>query len=92
MEHWKNTIKTLNSLREKYLETDSVEFFKKYQYWREIIQILPESYKQLRTVDLNYEVLAQIVKYRKGHKLLEWGMFLNEISKLPLSKELIFCE
>ena len=89
--YWMNTIDTLNFMR-KLHNNPNVEFVQKFGYWREIIQILPESYKQLRTVDLNYEVISHIVKERKGHKLLEWGMFINKMRELPYSKELIFCE
>lgn len=81
---------TLNMLRADYMGVnDPVE---KYDIWREIIQLLPESYKQLRTVDMNYEVVSRIAKERKGHKLREWGMLINEFRELPYAKELIFCE
>ena len=90
--HWISTINDLNDLREKYIESGS-NITESYMYWRDIIQILPESYKQLRTVDLNYEVLARIVKERKGHRLREWGMFIDVIRKnLDYADELIFCE
>lgn len=83
-------LKSLNVLREKYLNEDDTSI--KYMYWREIIQILPESYKQLRTIDFNYETLSRIVKERKGHKLKEWRMLINEIRKLPYANDLIFCD
>ena len=80
----------LNYLRATYVNIeDPVE---KYQAWREIIQLLPESYKQLRTIDCNYEVLSHIVKERSHHKLREWPMFISHLEDLPYSKELIFCE
>lgn len=56
----------LNTYREKYIETKDKE------YWWQMIQLLPSSYNQKRTVLLNYEVLANIYKSRKGHKLDEW--------------------
>ena len=86
-----SAISRLNIMRNLYLEEEDPET--KQIYWRGIIALLPESYKQLRTVDLNYEVLARIVKERKGHKLREWGIFINYIETLlPYAKELIFCE
>lgn len=60
------TIITLNEYREKYLET------KDKKYWWQMIQLLPSSYNQKRTVMMNYEVLANIYKSRKNHKLDEW--------------------
>lgn len=59
-------INALNYNREKYLET------KDKKYWWQMIQLLPSSYNQKRTVMLNYEVLANIYKSRKNHKLDEW--------------------
>ena len=74
------TIQTLNFYRQKYLEyktkpmkneTARKELLKKY--WWQMIQLLPSSYNQRRTVMLNYEVLANIYKSRKNHKLDEWS-------------------
>jgi len=70
---------SLNMLRQKYLETNNPI------YWREIIQLLPSSYLQKRTVMLNYEVLASIYKDRKHHKLFEWREFCDWIVGLPYS-------
>lgn len=67
-------------LRKKYVET------KDKKYWRALIQLLPESYNQKRTVMLNYEVLANIYKSRKGHKLDEWNGFCDWIETLPYSE------
>lgn len=61
------TIRMLNKAREKYLET------KDKKYWWQMIQLLPSSYNQKRTVMLNYEVLAGIYPMRKNHKLDEWA-------------------
>lgn len=72
-------IKVLNALREKYLET------KDKQYWYTMINMLPSSYNQKRTVMLNYEVLANIYKSRKNHKLDEWREFCKWIETLPFS-------
>jgi hypothetical protein len=60
-------IPVLNTCREKYLETKDKE------YWWQMIQLLPSSYNQKRTVMMNYEVLANIYKSRKNHKLDEWA-------------------
>lgn len=65
------------------------EFSKKDIFWQ-MIQLLPSSYNQKRTVMLNYEVLANIYKSRKNHKLDEWVKFCEWIETLPYS-ELITC-
>lgn len=74
---------TCNKLREKYNET------KEKKYWRALIELLPESYNQRATVQLNYEVLANMYKSRKDHKLDEWHTFCDWIENLPYGKELI---
>lgn len=74
------TINVLNYYRNKYLET------KDKKYWWQIIQLLPSSYNQKRTVMLNYEVLANIHKGRRNHKLDEWHTFCNWIEELPYSE------
>ena len=74
-----STIDTLNYLREKYLETKGKE------YWDSMIQILPSSYNQMRTVFLNYEVLRNMYHARKNHKLTEWRDFCKRIESLPYS-------
>lgn len=79
-------INALNIYREKYLET------KDKKYWWQMIQLLPSSYNQRRTVMLNYEVLANIYKSRKNHKLDEWHEFCAWIETLPYAKELIIGE
>lgn len=66
MQHINQTIACLNVCRKKYLET------KDKKYWWQMIQLLPSSYNQKRTVMLNYEVLANIYKSRLNHKLDEW--------------------
>ena len=60
------TIDVLNCLRSNYLNT------KDKKYWWQMIQLLPSSYNQKRTVKLNYEVLANMYEFRKNHKLDEW--------------------
>lgn len=78
-------IPVLNMCREKFLET------KDKKYWWQMIQLLPTSYNQKRTVQLNYEVLAAIYPKRKNHKLDEWHDFCDWIKELPYS-ELIILE
>lgn len=77
MEH---TIYCLNFYRNLYLET------KDKKYWWQMIQILPSSYNQRRTVMLNYEVLANMYHSRKNHKLDEWREFCEWIKTLPYSE------
>lgn len=76
----KSVICALNIYRQKYLET------KDNTYWWQMIQLLPSSYNQKRTVMLNYEVLANIYKSRKNHKLDEWRDFCKWIESLPYSE------
>lgn len=73
----------LNANREAYLETKNKE------YWWQMIQLLPSSYNQRRTVMLNYEVLANIYKSRRNHKLDEWHVFCEWIENLPYSELII---
>lgn len=74
------TIECLNSYRDLYLQT------KDKKYWWQMIQLLPSSYNQRRTVMLNYEVLANIYKSRKGHRLDEWKTMLDWIEELPYAE------
>ena len=77
-------VDTLNELRDTWIrETDET---KKKQIWYAILQLLPVSYNQRRTVMLNYEVLANIYKSRKDHKLDEWREFCKWIEGLPYSE------
>ena len=73
-------IEVLNNYRDLYLET------KDKKYWYEMIQLLPSSYNQRRTYLLNYEVLANIYKSRRNHKLNEWHEFCDWIETLPYSE------
>ena len=70
----------LNVYRERYLKT------KDKNDWWQMIQLLPTSYNQKRTVMLNYEVLANIYKSRKDHKLDEWHTLCDWIESLPYSE------
>lgn len=77
----KIVIDQLNDARKMFLET------KDKKYWWQMIQLLPSSYNQKRTVMLNYEVLANIYKWRKDHKLDEWRSFCTYIENyLPYSE------
>ncbi len=73
-------IDILNEARQLYLES------KDKKYWWQMIQLLPSSYNQRRTVMLNYEVLANIYKSRRNHKLDEWRELCNWIEDLPYSE------
>ena len=75
-----NTIFYLNKARELYLKTNDKK------YWWQMIQLLPSSYNQKRTVMLNYEVLANIYKSRRHHRLDEWRDFCEWIETLPYSE------
>ena len=74
-----------------FMEGERVKFIetKDKAYWHNMIQLLPTSYNQLRTVTLNYEVLINIYRARRYHKLDEWKVLCAEIEKLPYAKELI---
>lgn len=73
-------VDSLNQCRNIYLKTHGKK------YWWQMIQLLPSSYNQKRTVMLNYEVLANIYKSRKDHKLDEWREFCKWIEELPYSE------
>lgn len=74
------TVEVLNQYREDFLKT------KDKRYWWQMIQLLPSSYNQTRNVMMNYEVLANIYKSRKDHKLDEWRRFCKWVEELPYSK------
>ena len=77
------TVHMLNKARKMFLETNDKK------YWWQMIQLLPTSYNQKRTVMLNYEVLANIYKSRKDHKLDEWHTLCDWIKSLPYSELII---
>ena len=87
-------VNELNELRAYYMNWNSVaESYKlanlwddKKNIWWQMIQLLPSSYNQTRNVMLNYEVLANIYKSRKNHKLDEWVDFCSWIEELPYSE------
>lgn len=73
-------ISALNNARDLYLQTNDKK------YWWQMIQLLPTCYNQKRTIMLNYEVLANIYKWRRNHKLDEWHTFCDWIEELPYSE------
>ena len=96
MEQLESAIKLLNNIREVYLKVentpkDQIDWsvtpaLSAKEIWWQMIQLLPSSYNQKRTVMLNYEVLANIYKSRRGHKLDEWRDFCEWIEGLPYSE------
>lgn len=76
-------IPVLNICRKKYLET------KDKVYWWQMIQLLPSSYNQRRTLTMNYEVAATIIRQRTGHKLDEWNQFVKVLKGLPYMAEIM---
>lgn len=80
----RGVIDELNYYRKKYLET------KDKSYWWQMIQLLPSSYNQRRTVQLNYEVLRNMVGSRSGHKLDEWHILCDWAKELPYAEGLIY--
>ena len=81
---FENTRHTLNAYRYQYLkakEKGKEDLAK--DYWRQMIQLLPSSYNQTRNICMNYEVLANIYKARRAHKLREWRDFCGFIRTLP---------
>lgn len=87
VETQKKTIDALNQARANYIRVTDKEL--KEAYWWQMIQLLPSSYNQKRTVMLNYEVLAGIYPMRKNHKLDEWRDFCRWIEQLPYSDIII---
>ncbi len=83
LEWFEHLITHLNRDRKRFIET------KDKQYWWQMIQLLPSSYNQRRTVMLNYEVLANIYCSRKNHKLDEWRELCAWIESLPYSELIV---
>ena len=74
------------SLRQRYMET------KDKRYWRALVQMLPQSWLQTRTVTMSYANLRNMYFQRRGHKLIEWSEFCDWIAQLPYGGELIMLE
>lgn len=92
-EHIEDTIEALNAYRDMYLDFDQEASTVKRAFdydsknvWWQMIQLLPSSYNQKRTVMLNYEVLANMYKSRKDHKLDEWRTLCEWMKTLPYSE------
>lgn len=79
-----STIDILNGYRDQYGVDTNPEV--KKEYWWQMIQLLPSSYNQKRTIMLNYEVLANMYKSRKDHRLDEWHTLCDYIEQLPYSE------
>ena len=79
-------IDSLNVSRMFYNALDGLEA---KQYWWDMIQLLPTSYNQKRTVCMSYEVVFKIIKERTGHKLDEWNQFVEILKDLPYVKEMM---
>ena len=77
---FKNVVADCEMLRKRFVETGDKK------YWRGLIQLLPESYNQRSTVQMNYEVLRNMYHSRKNHKLDEWVEFCKWIETLPYSE------
>jgi ferritin len=82
-----NYVDEIEKIRVRYMENG-----KNKEDWYDLIQMLPSSYNQTRTVTLNYETLVNIYFARKDHKLDEWHTFCDWVKTLPYAKELILVE
>ena len=90
IELFKTTIDSLNQWRNKYIIASKIDDIvgadllpSKKTLWWQLIQLLPSSYNQKRTITMNYENVIQIIKQRTNHKLDEWNELITELRKLP---------
>lgn len=83
LDHFHETIRLLNTYRKLYLDT------KDKTYWWQLIQLLPASYNQKRTITMNYENAITIIKQRTGHKLDEWAELIDKLKTLPYIERII---
>ena len=83
LERFGQYVTYLEQVRLRYLDT------KDKAHWYDLIQLLPSSYNQMRTVTLNYEVLANLYYARRGHKLDEWHTLCDTILTLPYARQLL---
>lgn len=86
LEFMQTIVNQLETIRLKHLENKGRED------WYDMIQLLPSSYNQKRTVTMNYENVVNIIHQRTGHKLGEWNTFVEELKNLPYIKEIISME
>ena len=84
---FRKVVDELETIRKRYLEEG-----KKKEDWYDMIQLLPSSYNQMRTVTMNYETLINIYFARKDHKLQEWHTMCDWIRTLPYAAEIIIAE
>lgn len=89
-------IEELNLWRNKYLVASKIDNIlgtdlvpSKKTIWWQMIQLLPSSYNQRRTITMNYENVVTMIKQRSGHKLDEWNEFVSVLKELPYIKEII---
>ena len=84
-------IDVLNEWRRTFLDVKNSDVSSESakRYWWQMIQLLPSSYNQLRTVDLNYEVLLNQYFQRKDHKLDEWRIYCEQIKCFPYLNDFI---
>jgi hypothetical protein len=80
-------IRNINQARQDFVEAADASSAK--EHWWQMIQLLPTSFLQKRTVEMNYEVLANMYHFRKNHKQDEWVEFCRWVEQLPYAKELI---
>ena len=80
-------VNELEKIRQKYMEEGKYK-----EDWYDMIQLLPSSYNQMRTVTMNYETLINIYFARRAHKLAEWHTFCDWIKTLPYAEEIIIAE
>ncbi len=83
IEGFKSVLNCLNTARQNYIET------KDKKWWWQMIQVLPTSYNQKRTITMNYENASTIIKQRTGHKLDEWKVLIESLEKLPYLKTIM---
>ncbi len=86
LEFMQKQVEYLEEVRQKYMST------KDKAHWYDIIQLLPSSYNQMRTVTMNYENLRSMYHARKNHKLDEWHIFCDHVRELPYAKEMLGVE
>lgn len=79
----RGVIRFLNMQREMYLNGVNGQLVKDKQFWWNIIQLLPSSFNQRRTVTISYENAASMIRQRTGHKLDEWRVFVDQLKDLP---------
>lgn len=98
LEILKNTIDCLNGLRNTYVKYEKLSKtfdcdvdikLAKKSTWYQMIQLLPSSYNQRRTVTINYENVVSIIKQRENHKLDEWRAFVKLLKQFPYIKQIM---